>query len=89
MEAKPSASVARCGKAGATMRLRISGTRSPPFRGSAAESFAERGEQMHARSRVTVRSVKNAVLTTVFRRIVLFMDLMVPFYEISLTEISI
>jgi len=88
MEAKPSASVARCGEVGATMRLRISGTRSPPFRGSAAESFAERGEQMHARSRATVRSAKDAVLTTVFGRIVLFMVLVVPSCEISLIEIS-
>jgi hypothetical protein len=71
------------------MRLRVSGTRSPPFCGSASETFVERGEQMHARSRATVRSAKDAVLTTVFGKIVLFMGLVVPFCEISLTEISI
>ncbi|MHC4595442.1 MAG: hypothetical protein ACYS19_10920 [Planctomycetota bacterium] len=65
------------------MRLGISGIRSLPFRGSAAESFAERAEQMHARSKATVRSAKDAVLTTVFRRIILFMGLVVPFCEIS------
>jgi len=38
--------------------------------------FYARGEQPHARRKATVRSAKDAFLVTVFRRIVLFKDLL-------------